>query len=118
MTQFKTQDFTITSGGAVPTAQIDGTAADGALAVPEKSFGSVLFPAAMTGTKLLIQHKYAPGGTWVAAVDEDGTQYQILKRDSKSCRIPNGAFGAPFMRFISDATEGADRAFTVHLIGL
>lgn len=113
---YHSHTFTIPNTGTAPTTDLDGSASDGAMFVGDRAFGSVLFPAAMTGTKLLVQHKYAADGTWVAATNPvDGVQYEVLKQLSKSCRIPDAAFGAPYMRLVSDAAEGADRSFTVHL---
>lgn len=85
------------------------------LKVADRAFGTVQFPAAMTGTKLVIEGSNDNGTTWGAIVDDDNVQLEITKSDDDIKRIPSGAFGVALMRFKSDATELAERTFLVHL---
>jgi hypothetical protein len=107
--------FTIPSAATEPTGGQGGSANDGAIAISGFRWGNISFPAAMTGTHLIVQHKYAHDGTWIDAVDESGVAVTITKQLSKSVPIPLEAFGAPFMRFKSQAAEGADRAFATFI---
>ena len=84
------------------------------VAVEAFAFGSLLFPAAMTGTKLLIEGKIG-SSDWSSIVDSSGTPLEITKTVDSIARIPDAAFGCSALRFVSDAVEGAERTFALHL---
>ncbi len=104
--EFYDQDLTIGTGAGDATETV---------LTPDRAFGTVQFPAAMTGTKLLVELQNGSNGTWGAAQDAAGVQLEILFSANAVKRIPDGAFGASRMRFKSDATQTAARTFNVHV---
>ncbi len=86
-----------------------------AIQIPDRAFGSVQFPASMTGTKLLIEGRNAGNDTWGAVLGAETTQLEIPAAANSVVRIPDGAFGCSEIRFKSDATEASERTFDVHV---
>ena len=99
-------DVTVTLGTGAGTKSSE-------VAMAGWAFGRIEFPAAMTGTKLLIESRNVEGN-WVACND-NGVQLQIVFAASTSERIPDAAFGVSRIRFVSDGNEAAERTFYAHL---
>jgi hypothetical protein len=85
-----------------------------ALFVGDRTHGRIGWPAAFTGSNVLIECQLVDGGAWLPC-NFEGVQLSIAYAASESERIPDNAFGCRNIRFKSDGTEAAARSIAVHL---
>ena len=101
------------------TKEVAVTIADSAsnssgLAIDDCAYGMLEMPAAMTGSTLTVQGKTA-SGSFMNVVDSSGNTQTITFVASSMARIPDAAFGAREIRFVSSGTEDAERSFVAVL---
>lgn len=86
-----------------------------AIAIADRAFGSVQFPAAMTGASVTLEGQIGESTTWGQLLDSTGTQLAITVSANNIRRIPTEAFGCSRIRFVSASAEAAERTILVHL---
>ena len=92
---------------AISTTASSATRTDG------WAFGTMYIPSAMTGTVLTIQVS-DDNVTFVPAYDAAGSALTVTVAVSRAYRIPDAAFPAKYLRFVSGTTETAGRTITTH----
>jgi hypothetical protein len=100
---------TIANGGTASTAvQLFGNAKIWNVAA--KAF---ILPAAFTGTSVSIQASL-DGSTWVGLYDENNAALSFTVTQGRAYRMIADDFaGWPYLRFVSNGAEAAERTITV-----
>lgn len=77
--------------------------------------GKIVIPAAFTGTSIKYQGADTAGGTFSDLYDWNNQAISHPVTAGKRYAIPLEALSEPFVRVVSDATEGAERTIIYSL---
>lgn len=93
----------------------DGSANTTGIVVNDKAFGTVHYPAALTGATLAIEGKCGADDDWAPILDSAGDPLTLTFTADSIQRLPDEAFGVNRIRLVSDDTEVAARTFYFHV---
>jgi hypothetical protein len=93
----------------------NGASASNALDIREFASGMIRLPSAMTGTAFAIHGCDTVDGTFVAIEGTDGNALAMTFAVSTWMTVPEAVFGASYIKFVSNGTEGAARSLTLML---
>ena len=90
-----------------------GDSASGAMSLVESSVGSLLIPAAFTGTTLTFQASATLGGTYAPIRDADNALVSLDVTTSAWLAIPTAVMAHENVKAVSDVAVSADQIFSV-----
>lgn len=88
----------------------ESASASDAWLIDDTSYGSILLPAALTGTALAIQGRFIDSGSWFPILDPLGAALSVAFAASSIIRIPDAAFACRELQLVSNGTEAAARS--------
>lgn len=79
------------------------------------AFASIDTPSALTGSEFSIESKNKDSDSWRAITTSKGEAVTVTLNTDSSVRMPDAAFPRKYLRLVSDATEAAEREFTIYM---
>lgn len=90
----------------------NGETTSGAVDLEHATVVGLRWPAAFTGSKITFTASSTPDGTYVAVVDTGGTTVEVAAAAAKVTGLIPDLASLRWVKIVSDAAEGAERAFT------
>jgi len=96
-----------------------GQTTSGAVCIGRRILAAIQTPAALTGSALAIHASTTESGTYAPVYDSDGVAVSVAAAASRFIGLSQGeadaTYGALWVKLVSNASEGADRSFTLSL---